>query len=141
MIRAVLDCNVFVSALIQPEGPSARILGILNKQGFQCVLSSMIFDETQRVLRYPRIRRRIALSRDEQEAFLSALSILAFWVEDVKPEQPIVVDDPSDDIYLQAAVQGDAGFIVSGDDHLLNLKEYRGIAIIPPRLFLEILAR
>lgn len=141
MIRAVLDCNVLISALIQPEGPSAKILGVLNRQGFQCILSPAILEEARRVLRYPRIKRRLVLSQDEQEAFLSALSVLALWVEDVKPEQPIVTEDPSDDIYVQAAVQGDAGFVVSGDEHLLKLKEYRGIVIIPPRLFLEILTR
>lgn len=141
MIRAVLDCNIFVSSLIQPKGPSARILGVLYKQGFQCILSPAILEETRRVLGYPGLKRRIALSRDEQAAFLSALSVLALWVGDVKPEQPIVKEDPSDDIYLHAAVQGDAGFVVSGDEHLLKLKEHQGVAIIPPRLFLEILVR
>jgi putative PIN family toxin of toxin-antitoxin system len=139
VIRAVLDCNVFISALIQPEGWSARILDVLIQRGFQCILSPAILEETRRVLGYRRLKRRIALSRDEQGAFLSALSVLALWVEDEKPDQPIVADDPSDDIYLHAAVQGDAGFVVSGDEHLLKLREYKGIAIIPPRLFVEIL--
>ena len=141
MIRAVLDCNIFVSALIQPRGPSARIVEILSQKGFQCILSDAILEEARKVLRYPRLKHRIALSRSEQESFFSALSILALWVEDVKAAKPIVAQDPSDDIYLQAAIQGDAGFVVSGDKHLLKLKEHQGITILPPRLFLAILTR
>lgn len=141
MIRAVLDCNVFVSALIQSQGPSARILDFLVHKEFECVLSPAIIEEVRRVLRYPRLRRRIILSREEREAFLGAVSVLSLWVEDVKAENPIVVEDPDDDIYVHAAVAGDAGFIVPGDGHLLRLKQYRGIAIVPPRLFHEILAR
>lgn len=141
MIRAVLDCNVVVSALIQPEGPSARIMDALSRQAFQCILSPAIMAETRRVLRYPRVERRIALSQDEEEAYLSALSVLALWVADVKPVRSIVTEDPSDDIYVQAAVEGDAGFLVSGDDHLLKLREYQGVAIVTPRLFLEIVVR
>lgn len=102
-------------------------------------MSPAILNETRRVLGYPRVKRRLALSQDEQDAFLSALSVLALWVEDVKAEWPIVTEDPGDDIYLQTAVQADAGFVVSGDEHLLTLKEHQGIAIITPRLFLELL--
>lgn len=141
MIRAVLDCNVIVSSLIQPAGPSARVMGVLAGRGFDCVLSPAILAQTRRVLRYPRIRRRVPLSEDEQEAFLSSLSVLSLWVEDVRPPRPIVADDPDDDVYVQAAVEADAGFVVSGDQHLLTLREHQGIAIVPPRLFLEILQR
>ncbi len=141
MIRAVLDCNVLISALIQPRGPSARILDLLASQGFECVLSAAILEEARRVLRYPRLRRRIALSRDEQKAFFDSLSVLSLHVEDIPAERPIIEADPSDDVYVQAAIAGDAGFIVSGDRHLLDLKERQGIVIVTPRLFLELLAR
>jgi predicted nucleic acid-binding protein len=42
-------------------------------------------------------------------------------------------------MFLSAAVIKKASIIVSGDKHLLYLKEYRGIAILTPRQFLEFL--
>jgi predicted nucleic acid-binding protein len=48
-----------------------------------------------------------------------------------------VPDDPDDDIVLACVVEGMADFIVSGDRHVLDLGEYRGIPIITVREFLE----
>ncbi|MCF7993431.1 MAG: hypothetical protein K9L88_01135 [Chromatiaceae bacterium] len=54
---------------------------------------------------------------------------------------PVVVpDDPDDDAIVAAAVTGRADLIVSGDRHLLTLKEHQGIAIVRPRDFLRIVA-
>ena len=47
-----------------------------------------------------------------------------------------VKDDPDDDKYLAAALIGRAGFVVSGDHHLLDLGEYQGVTILTPRRFL-----
>ncbi|MDP3765803.1 MAG: putative toxin-antitoxin system toxin component, PIN family [Nanoarchaeota archaeon] len=50
----------------------------------------------------------------------------------------IVKEDPSDNIIMESAVEGKADFIVSGDQHLLKLKEYKGIKILTPREFLDL---
>ena len=47
--------------------------------------------------------------------------------------------DPDDDKYIAAAVEGRAQFVVGGDSDLLDLKEYDGIRIVSPRVFLDIL--
>ena len=66
MIRAVLDANVPVSSLIQPAGPSGRILKrLLEDRAFDLILSPPILDELHRCLRYPRIRKRFPESDDE----------------------------------------------------------------------------
>jgi predicted nucleic acid-binding protein len=51
----------------------------------------------------------------------------------------VVKDDPDDDKYVVAALLGRAGYVVSGDHHLLDLGEYPGIRIVKPRQFLELL--
>lgn len=43
-----------------------------------------------------------------------------------------VKDDPEDDKFIEAAVYGEADFIVSQDKHLLKLKEYNKIKILRP---------
>lgn len=59
--------------------------------------------------------------------------------EFVVPEERIqfVEADPKDDKFLEAAVAGKVDFIVSGDSHLLDLKEFRSIPIISGREFIN----
>ena len=55
----------------------------------------------------------------------------------VEPREKIniVKDDPKDDIFIETAVAGNVDYIVSQDNHLLKLKEFRGIKIITPEEF------
>jgi len=48
-----------------------------------------------------------------------------------------VADDPADDLVLACALEGNADFIISGDKHLLNLRNYQGIQMVTPAEFLE----
>ena len=73
-----------------------------------------------------------ACSDHEIEIRVAAIGVLADLADgdlDVKA----VKDDPDDDKYLIAALLGRAGFVVSGDHHLLDLGEYQGVRIVKPR--------
>jgi uncharacterized protein len=50
-----------------------------------------------------------------------------------------VAEDPDDDKYVEAAVEGLAQFVLTGDKHLLSLKAYENIRIVTPRMFLDLL--
>jgi predicted nucleic acid-binding protein len=52
----------------------------------------------------------------------------------------VVAADPSDDRYLECAIEGEADCIVTGDRHLLALGNYREVEILSPREFVELLA-
>lgn len=58
MIRAVLDANVVVSAILSPKGIPAKILAAWRAEEFSVVVSEAIVSEIGRVLRYPKIKRR-----------------------------------------------------------------------------------
>jgi hypothetical protein len=59
------------------------------------------------------------------------------WVSIVYPKQKIyIISDPKDNIFLECAVESKAKFIVSGDNHLLELKEYRDIKIVTAKTFI-----
>ncbi|MBI4935675.1 MAG: putative toxin-antitoxin system toxin component, PIN family [Actinobacteria bacterium] len=138
-MRVVLDANVFASALIRPQGPPGTILALLlREQAFELVLSPVIVDEVQRVLRYPRVRKHLALSDDELDLWLVALEIVAVPVPG-DLEVDVVAADPDDNKYLAAAVEGLADLVVTGDDHLLGMKAYEGLQIVRAREFLELL--
>jgi len=50
-----------------------------------------------------------------------------------------VVDDPTDNRILEYALAADAGYLITGDKDLLDLKSYRSIKILTPRDFLSTL--
>jgi putative PIN family toxin of toxin-antitoxin system len=139
VLRAVLDANVFVSALIRPQGPPGRILAsFLEGRAFELVVSASIFDELRRCLNYPQVRRRIAATDEELDLWVAALDLIVEPTEGAM-EVRGVSEDPDDDQYLAAALEGRAQFIVSGDRHLLDLRTYEGVRIVTPREFLRLL--
>ena len=142
MIRVFLDTNVFVSALLMPNNPPAKILELVLEGRLNLVLSPDIIGEIVRVCKYPRIQqaleKRSITSEEVGEAFLKIIQVATitpgdFVVQGVSP-------DPDDDMVLAGAVEGKADFIISGDRHLLELKDFQGIEIMLPTDFLEHLA-
>jgi putative PIN family toxin of toxin-antitoxin system len=93
--------------------------------------------EAARALRYPKIRRRLPPGFVPEE-WIEDLAVAAVLVAD--GPGPGICRDPADEIYLAAAVAAGAGFLVTGDDDLLALREHGGVAVVAPRRFLEILA-
>lgn len=138
-MRVVLDANVFVSALIRPEGPPGRILVRLFREGaFELVASLPTLNELRRTLRYPKVRKALLLADEELDIWVDALRAIALVVEG-RVSRHVVQADPADDIYIAAAAEGLADYIVSGDRHLLDLGEHEGIRIVTPREFLDFL--
>lgn len=141
MIRAVLDANIYVSALIRPQGPPGHILCLLvERQAFHLVGSDAIFDEVRRSLNYPRVRRYLSLRNEDIDRWLIALALIADPTEG-RVKLRAVEKDPEDDKYLVAALEGRAGYVVSGDSDLLELHEYKGVSMVTARAFLRILAK
>lgn len=138
MIRAVLDANVYVSAAVRPDGPPGQILHRFLRGGaFELVMSQGIVEEVLRALTYPKVRKYIRPGLDAELWFedIVVLSQLVAGKREVKG----VSKDPDDDKYIAAAIEGRAGFVVAGDSDLLDLKEFEGIRIMSPRIFLDLL--
>lgn len=138
MIRAVLDANVVVSALIRPKGPPGRIIAHVALGTFELVLLPATSSEIRRTVDYPKVRRRIPLTDEELELWLLALEVLAVRVEPRRHVR-VVHEDPEDDIYIEAALEGLASCIVTGDDHLLRVGAFEGIQIVRPAQFLAMI--
>jgi len=137
-MRVVLDANVLVSALISAKGIPARLLVYWQEDKFDLVLSAATLQELERVLYYPRLREQYPLPEEEIQQFLHLLRTLAI---EVTPSEEIaaVERDPTDNRYIECALDGVAQYIVSGDGHLLDLREYRGIRILTPIEFVTVL--
>ena len=138
MLRAVLDANVYVSAAVRPEGPPGRIIEWFLRGGaFEVVLSPAVADEVLRALAYPKVRKFIR-GDVEPELWFEDIAVLADLVAS-EGTPPAVCEDPDDDKYIAAALEGRAAFIVTGDRGLLALGEHQGIRIVTPREFLDLL--
>ena len=139
MIRAVLDTNVIISGILNREGSPGRLIqAAFEHQAFQAVTSVPILGEIGSVLRRPRIARRHGWSELEIGVFLARLYTLCLVVEGLSTLDAIAAD-PSDNMFLAAALEAEAGYVVSGDDHLLALGMFENIVVLSPRQFLDLL--
>ena len=132
-MRAVLDPNILISALLSPRGAPGQILIRWLAGEFELVVSEALLAELERALRYPRLRAYI--SSDEAAEFVSLLADTAALAVD-----PAVAAarsaDPGDD-YLLALAESERALLVSGDRHLLVLAEE--LPILTARAFLDAL--
>ena len=136
MHKVVFDTNVFISAIIKGKSNPGRLLDMVRGGEIELVLSPEILSEIQAVLHYPKIKKIHQLQSEAINAFLKHIASIAQVVQPAK-HLGVIKDDPSDNIYLECAVEAHADFIVSGDHHLTDLKAYEGIRIMDPATFLR----
>ncbi len=129
--KIVCDTNTLVSGFLW-RGNEFRLLSAVVERKAILFSSPALFAEFLRVLSYERIRPFVANPRAVAEK-LGAIAVF------VKPKEAVVVikEDSADDKVLECALAADADFIVSGDKHLLKLREFRGIPIITTKQALE----
>jgi putative PIN family toxin of toxin-antitoxin system len=130
-VRAVLDVNVLVAALLSPSGAPAQIMALWLGGAFDLVVSTSLLTELERTLAYPKVRRHI--DADSAAAFPSLLRQTAVVASDAIPGAHRSAD-PGDD-YLLALAEHARAILVSGDRHVLDLAG--GIPIETPRAFLN----
>lgn len=136
MLKVVVDTNQFVSSLITRKGPSAGLLQAWREHAYILITSTEILKEVARVLRYPRIARKYSLREEDIKSFLNLIEHEAVILpETIKIN--VIKDDPDDNKILACALEAQAQYIVSGDNHLLNLRQYKDIAIVTVREFLS----
>jgi putative PIN family toxin of toxin-antitoxin system len=143
MIRAVFDTNVFISALFNPKRPPAKLLELALQGMIRLIISPQLIEEIERVLTYPRVKKLLKKRNtgpgEVGEAIAKAFKVAFLAPGDLTVE--VVPDDPADDMVLACAMEGSADYIISGDHHLLDLKNYQGIKIVNPARFLELIER
>lgn len=136
-MKVVLDTNVLISVFIW-RGKMQKLFNYLKERKISICLIDKTFQELQKVLRYPRIKRKLEMNglalQEIEEAVLEISGIYQKY-----PLLKIVKEDPQDNFFLSCAVAANAKYIVSGDRHLLTLKKFCNIKIITPAKFIELL--
>ena len=133
-MRVVLDANIYISALISNKGAPAKVMRLWQQGVFDVVISAEILAEIGRVLTYPKLQQKYKQVAQVADRFVQLLAIQAIIVKP-KTKLNIVRDDETDNRYLECAVSGKATYIITGDKHLLDLRKYKTIAILPPAQF------
>lgn len=130
-MRIVLDTNVFISGIFF-TGPPYQILEAWRDGKVQLLVSPSILDEYQRI----GVELALQFKDVDLRPFWELLTIQAEIV--LAPTlHPVIHDDPSDDKFLEAALAGNASYIISGDRHLLKISEFQGIQILKPKDFVQ----
>ncbi|MBA2730647.1 MAG: putative toxin-antitoxin system toxin component, PIN family [Euzebyaceae bacterium] len=130
-MRVVLDTNVLVSAFVFPGGPPESVYRRVLDGSLTLIVSRPLLAELGRVL-----TDKFGWEVSYAEEVLAQLLRVGELVE---PRDRVddVHDDPADNRVLEAAAEGQADMIVSGDRHLRRLGSWRGVPILDPATFLD----
>jgi putative PIN family toxin of toxin-antitoxin system len=141
--RAVVDTNVWVSAVLNPNGAPARIKAALQAQAFTLVVSTPMLAELADVLMRPRITRKYGVTQHDVTELVVLLRRAAVVVPISGTVQ--LCRDPDDDVVIETALRGQADMLVTRDDDLKRAPELgkiltaAGIAVITVQHFLDAL--
>ena len=135
-MRVVIDTNVLVSGIFFGGKPNHIFVLIQERKLVPC-FTVATWKEFENVLQYEKFeeQRRILLFMVED--FLKELSGYSLIFPDSDRIPIVIKEDPPDNHILACALLCGASYIVSGDNHLLKLKEFNSIPILSPAQFLQ----
>ena len=134
MIRVVLDANVIISGLLSRDGPPGKILDYFLEDQIKVFITLEILDELKRVLKYPRIQKR--LDQKDIELLLNLIKTHAECVVLIG-NLAVISRDPSDNKYVECALKANVDYLVTGNmehfteaatdllkDRIISLREF-----------------
>lgn len=136
-MRIVLDNNVFISGIFWKGIPN-EIIKLAEKNKFEIFTTLEILSELFRVLK----REKFKLLFKEGKITFEEVSEKILEIVKIcspKSKVKVITEDPEDNKFLACAISCQASFIISGDDHLLKLKEFQDIPIVSAKEFLRII--
>ncbi len=130
MTKVVLDINIFISALFWKGIPHQIFIKILKREILNFTSPQILEELKEKLL------DKFKLPPEKVKEFLE---IIIFSSQIVQPKRKlnVVKKDPSDNKIIECALEAKTSFIISGDKHLLEIKECRGIKIVSPKEFLS----
>jgi putative PIN family toxin of toxin-antitoxin system len=138
VLKALPDTNQLVSSLLGTRGLQRQLIDAWRGRAFLLMLVPGQVEEVAEVLSRPKIAKKYRIAPGDRDAFLQLLSAEAALL----PHEPApgVCRDPDDDYLLGCAAAGGADYLVTGDDDLLAVRQYRDVAIVDARTFLAVLS-
>lgn len=131
-IRVILDTNLLISRVLTPSSPSAEYIRKII-DNCRLLVSQATMDEFRAVLL--RFQKKNYITSEELIRIISAYNNLAEWVPIMKQVEQC--RDPKDNKFLELAVNGQAEYIITGDQDLLVMNPFCNTQIITARYFVE----
>jgi len=134
-MRVVIDTNVLISALLWKK-KLTPLYHLINQYKITLCFSKATLSELIKVACYPHITAKAKQEKIDLIKIIKRLASKSILSQPAKIPDLIKVDR-FDNYFLACAQSCGASFIISGNKHLLKLKEFQGIPIITPKEFLK----
>jgi len=132
LIRVVIDTNVWISAALNPERTSFKVISAMRSENGVLLFSQETFDELSTLLLRSKFDRY--LSRESRTTYLNQIEAISEWVSIYGDVQGC--RDPDDDKFIETALLGKADYLITGDNDLLIMSPIDHCPIIQPAEFL-----
>jgi hypothetical protein len=134
-VKAVLDTNILVSLLFK-KALAKEISKAMEEKSVEFYSYEEILRELARVLTYPKFEKIFEKAEVEKRTVLKSLTE-RLKVVNPKVRVNVIKIDPSDNKVLECALEAGAKYLISGDKHLIALREFRKVEIVTVKEFLE----
>jgi uncharacterized protein len=134
-MRIVIDTNVLISYFWGSRNAES-IVNLMFSGTVMPVVSEAMLRELVSVGKRGKFRERFSqkVFQDLTEAYRNVSLVIV-------PKRKIIISaDKKDDIFLECAVEGCAGYIISGDRHLLDIGTFEDVRITTPADFLALIS-
>lgn len=133
MPRVVADTNILVSAFISSGAPR-RVFERVLEGRLTLIASHETLEEFERVIS----REKFGLPKEVAAGIADLVKAVSVVVEP-KEKLKVIQRDPKDNLFLECAIAGSAEYIVTGDNDLLSLNEFKRVKIVKSEELLELL--
>jgi len=133
-MKIVLDTNILVSGTYW-KGSSDKIIELVDKGKIELIISKKIISEYYNVINRDEIIDKVKEKSLILNKSVSKIISNSIIVEPLE-KFDIIKGDPDDNMILECAIEGKADYIITNDNHLLEIKEFKQIKIMAPEEFL-----
>lgn len=137
MIKLVLDTNIFISGFLW-EGNEAELIRKIERKEAINFINPEILLEIEKVINRDKFKELLIKANLTADEILQKIISISHIVVGPEMRENIIKADPTDDKFIECAINAKADYIVSGDRHLLDLREYRNIKMVTTSEALEL---
>lgn len=138
MTRIVIDTNIFLAALLQPEKTCRRLLRLVLAGKYQALMGEALFHEYEDVLARKDLFVNCPISANEREELFNAFLTCCEWVNIYYRWRPNLQDE-ADNHLIELAVAGQAEAVITRNIRDLTSGElvFDNFCVVTPEKFLE----
>jgi putative PIN family toxin of toxin-antitoxin system len=140
VLIAIFDTNALLPLLIGATHRARTLRQLWHARCFELCITPQNLAEVERVLTYPKVRRNFQLTDADADEAVEMLKGHAHVLPGLYEGVTAVSDDVSDNVFLAAALEAGADYLVTQDPHLQSLKYYHGTQIVSLVQFAQLFA-